>query len=146
MRALVESATLVMFSVYIVICCDCSKWYSFWIVFDIEYPIGKSIFTNTVGISLSINSWNSVGIGIKFVGTSFMNANNQFRYSVFRYCSSMFRYCSMIVSGVIQKNFDHGFSSCVRCTFTNKSHCLRNGLGEVRHYLYDHWIENMLLY
>ena len=35
---------------------------------DMEYPIGRSIFTNIVGISLSMTSWNSEGLGIKHVG------------------------------------------------------------------------------
>ena len=41
---------------------------------DMEYPIGRSIFTNVVGISLSMTSWNSEGLGIKHVGICPVNA------------------------------------------------------------------------
>ena len=52
--------SVVVFSVFVVICCG--------VAFGIVYPIGESIFTNTVVIPLSTKSLNYEGLGIKHVG------------------------------------------------------------------------------
>ena len=52
--------SVVVFSVFVVIC--------YGVAFGSVYPIGKSIYTNTVVIPLSTNLLNSEGLGIKHVG------------------------------------------------------------------------------